>query len=134
MLTEKENRTITDIMSGRRRRMEIRDTTIFATIFLIVFIISFPVRDKLSNTVEEFKEFTSHSIMQIKTNTELEKKLKSDLVETNHLLLKISTTHMNNHLNWLLFCPASWFAFIAWELYNCRKLERIIKKLQEERK
>jgi len=133
MLTNKESKILRNILNGKMRKFHIYGIILTAVIFIIIMIASLNVKNKLSKFLDIKFEQSNSALTKLETKTELEDSLKSLLLESDEGLKNMTITAISVSFNWRIW----WFGTVLiWTITNFfgfSSLERIIKKLQEEK-
>jgi len=131
MLTERENKMLMYILSGKMRRIQIYVIALVAMIFLIALIASFNIKSKILNNFEKIFTQSASSLSRIETATKLEERFKDMLLKSDKQLHSMADTLIVVSINWRIFWLGTLLFMIIINFWNFTLLERIIRKLQD---
>jgi hypothetical protein len=133
MLTSRENKTIADIVSGGMRKRKMLAVIFAITLFLANLTGSFYMKHEISRTLGASFQRSGSALMGLQAKTPKEASLKSMLISSDKDLRELMATVTFADINWrMLFLSMILFMFVI-SIWSCGHLERIIKKLEEER-
>jgi len=133
MLTNRENKIITDIMSGKMRQRKMLAVIIVAVVFLINLIGSFYIKNKITTTLEELFRSSNSLFIKLETKTPAEASLKSMVSDSNEELYKLMKTLAVRDINWRIILFASIIFMLILSFWISTYFKRIIEKLQKEK-
>jgi len=131
MLTDRENKMLMYILSGKMRRIQIYSIALVAMIFLIALIASFNIKSKILNNFEKMFTQSASSLTKIETTTKLEERFKDMLLKSDKQLHSMADALIAVSINWRISWLGTLLFMIIINFWNFTLLERIIKKLQD---
>ena len=131
MLTERENKMLMYILSGKMRRIQIYSIALVAMIFLIALVASFNIKSKILGNFEKMFTQSASSLTKIETTTKLEERFKDMLLKSDKQLHSMADTLIVASINWRIFWLGTLLFMIIINFWNFTLLERIIKELQD---
>jgi len=133
MLTEKENKMIKKIVSGKLRRKRIFAVTIMIAGFLIILLFSVSIKNKARNELKKTFKQTEAILNNTKTTTRLEKDLKVMVISNEKDIQGIILDLVDLRFNWQAIWFGSLILMVIFSTWRSIILENIIKKYQEEK-
>jgi hypothetical protein len=133
MLTNRENKVISDIMTGRMQKRKILATAFLLLIFLINLLISINMKNKKLNTLEKLFQNSNSVLLNMETRTQKEQAFKTMLVNCEKESHSLTTTLVARNINLRIYFLSCIIFMVIIYMWVSSYHERIIRKLQEER-
>jgi Na+/H+ antiporter NhaD/arsenite permease-like protein len=133
MLTCRENKTVADIVSGRMRRRKMLVAIFMIVLFLVNLAGSIYMKQRILGVLGTSFQRSGSALAGMKTGTPQEASLKSMLISSDKELRELMTAAIFRDINWRIFLFGSILFMFIVSLWACGHLERIIKKLEEEK-
>lgn len=134
MLTEKENKIVNKIASGKLRRDRIFSVVIMIAAFLVISLFSLSIKNKLHSSLGKVFQQSNGILDKIKTTTKLESGLKAMAIRSEEDIQGITLDMVDFRFNWQVIWFGALILLIIFSFWKSAILENIINKLREENK
>lgn len=133
MLTEKENKIVKMIVSGKAQKNRTLAITILLLVFLAVFLFTLNITNKNKSELNKAFESSHSMLSKIKATTKLEQNLKFMVYNADKDIQDMTLDLVDLRFIWLIIWLATLLATIILSFNQYVFLEKIIKKYHEDK-